>query len=79
MGNRTLVTYEEARLPEGPHWTLEIDRSANGAPGLIFTINTKTYREEDRHIESLNREMSVFVEDARDLLGPINEWLESNA
>lgn len=34
MSNRNLVTYEENRLPDGPYWTLEVQRSAAGEPWL---------------------------------------------
>jgi hypothetical protein len=75
MANRVLVTYEEERLPEGAHWTLEIQRSAAGQPGLLFTIKTETFSEDDRHIESLNRELTIVVTDGNALLAPVLEWL----
>lgn len=71
MGDRNLSSALESRNPEGPFWTLEIDRSSKGAPALFFTI---------RH-EPLTpgayptQEMSVVVDDGVALLRPVNEWL----
>lgn len=63
MSDRNLVTYEEPADHEGPNYTLRIDRSAAGAPGLLFTI-------EVGGIES-----TVIVKDGRKLLEPVTEWL----
>lgn len=78
MANRTLATYEEKRLDTGPHWTLTVDRSAGGAPGLFFTIRTQTFDPEDRDIASLNQEMTVVVEDGNEFLKPVIEWLQDH-
>ena len=45
MSDRKLVAYEEARLPNGPYWRLKIDRSAAGAPALLFTIEHACFDE----------------------------------
>ena len=68
MSNRNLVTYVEPREEGGPFWTLEIDRSANGRPGLLFTI---------RHEGLDSRELTVVVEDGSKLLEAVNLWLET--
>jgi hypothetical protein len=78
MSNRNLVTYEEERLPEGPHWMLQIDRSAGGQPGLFFTIKTESFSPDDRHIESLNQELTIVVDDGNALLAPVLDWLRAN-
>lgn len=79
MADRNLVHYEEERNPEGPYWTLDIDRSAAGQPGLFFTIESKTFSEADRHIESLNQRMTIVVKDGDALLRPVLEWLQKGA
>lgn len=75
MADRNLVHYEEPRLEHGPYWTLDIDRSANGQPGLLLTIKCGTYDERYRHIEALNQEMTIIVEDGNALLAPVLAWL----
>lgn len=75
MSDRNLVHYEEERNEHGPYWTLDIDRSATGTPGLFFTIRSASYLERDRNIEALNRELSVFVKDGNELLAPVLAWL----
>ena len=75
MADRNLVTFEEERNEHGPHWTLHIDRSAAGQPGLFFTIKTEMHAEADKHIESLNRELTVVVKDGVALLAPVLAWL----
>lgn len=74
MSNRTLVTYEESRLWDGPYWTLEIQRSAAGRPGILITIREEPYNEA---LEP--REMTISVKDANDIIRPIKRWLEENA
>lgn len=71
MSDRTLVDYKEDRLPDGPHWGLEIQRSANGQPGLLFTI---TYDSFDGTLP--HREMTIVVKDGNALLAPVIEWLK---
>ena len=73
MSNRTLVHYEEERNPEGPYWTLEIQRSSAGQPGLLFTIRSEMF---DRRLAKLDREMTIVVNDGSALLAPVLEWLE---
>ena len=75
MADRNLVHYEEERNSEGPYWTLDIERSAAGQPGLLFTIESKAFSESDRHIEALNRQMTIVVRDGNALLAPVLEWL----
>lgn len=75
MSDRTLVRYLEPRNDEGPYWTLTIERSAAGQPALLFTIKTQTFSDAHRHIESLNHEMTIVVEDGNELLAPVLEWL----
>lgn len=75
MSDRTLVHYLEPRNDEGPYWSLTIERSAAGQPGLFFTIKTQTFSDADRHIASLNHEMTIVVEDGNELLAPVLEWL----
>lgn len=77
MSDRVLVTYEEDRLPEGPHWTLTIERSAEGAPGLLLTIKSKMHDPDYQHIEALNREMTIVVNDGEALLEPVLAWLKN--
>jgi len=72
MSDRTLVLYEESRNPEGPYWTLRIERAASGRPGLFFTIEHKMF---DRSREDLDESLTVVVEDGRALLAPVMEWL----
>lgn len=78
MSNRTLVTYEEKRLPEGPYWTLEVQRSAAGQPGILFTIRQEAFG--DAYIPggwNKREEMTIFVEDANEIIGPIQNWLDN--
>lgn len=70
MSDRVLVKYEEDRLPDGPHWGLEIQRSSAGQPGLLFTI---TFDSVDGTLP--HQEMTVVVRDGNALLAPILEWL----
>lgn len=76
MADRTLVHYEEERHPEGPYWTLDIDRSAAGQPGLLLTIGMKMFDSNHQH---LDREMTIVVEDGNALLAPVLEWLEGRS
>lgn len=73
MANRILVAYEEERNEDGPHWTLEVQRSAVGQPGLLFTIREKMH---DPRYAHLNREMTVVVSDGWAVVEPIIDWLE---
>lgn len=73
MANRVLVEYEEERLPEGPHWTLEVQRSSAGQPGLLFTIREEMH---DPKYSHLDREMTVVVTDGWKVIDPIRRWLE---
>lgn len=75
MADRNIVTYEEDRNDDGPHWTLEIDRSAAGQPGLFFTIKTEMHSARDKMIEPLNRELTVVAKDGVALLAPVLQWL----
>jgi hypothetical protein len=72
MADRNLVTFEEERNEHGPHWTLEIDRSAAGQPGLFFTIKSEMH---DPVYEKLNQEMTVVVKDGVALFAPVLTWL----
>jgi hypothetical protein len=73
MSDRNLVTYVEPRNEFGPYWRLRIDRSANGQPGLFFTIETEMY-DRDKY-PHLHEELTVVVEDGNALLAPVLEWL----
>ena len=70
MSDRNLVSYDEPRLPDGPYWRLRIDRSAAGAPGLLFTIEHASF---DGTLPL--QDMTVIVEDGRALLAPVLKWL----
>lgn len=72
MADRTLVLYEEPRNPEGPYWTLRIERAASGRPGLFFTIEHKMF---DRDMEHLDESLTILVQDGNELLKPVMEWL----
>lgn len=72
MSKRTLVAYEEERDANGPRWTLSIDRSAEGAPGLVFTIQYASSDETKAQMET-----TVVVKNGRALLAPVVEWLNS--
>ena len=72
MGDRTLSRATEERLPHGPYWTINIDRSANGTPGLMITIHHRTA--EDFPVE----ELTVHVEDGNEFLKPVIAWLAAN-
>lgn len=71
MANRNLVTYTEPRNQFGPYWRLKIDRSANGQPTIIVTIETDPYDGETYP----HREMTIVVKDAYEILDPVLEWL----
>lgn len=73
MADRTLVRYEEPRLDDGPHWSLEISRSAAGQPGLFFTIQHKSLD------GTFEEEMTVIVDDGNVLLAPVLAWLDGSA
>jgi len=75
MADRNIVTYEEDRNEHGPHWTLQIDRSAAGQPGLFFTIKTEAHSARDKLIDSLNQELTVVAKDGVALLAPVLSWL----
>jgi hypothetical protein len=74
MADRNIVTFEEERNEHGPHWTLEIDRSAAGQPGLFFTIKSQMH---DRAYDKLDNEMTVVVKDGIALLAPVLSWLST--
>jgi hypothetical protein len=69
MSSRTLVTYEEPRNPEGPFWTLEVQRSASGLPTLLLTIKSKSI-DGDREEET-----TIIVENADEVLAPAMDYL----
>ena len=71
MADRTLVTYQESRLDDGPYWTLSIERSAGGTPGLFFVIRHKSFGDSYQA-----EELSVFVDDGKKLLEPVLKWLD---
>ncbi len=77
MSNRTLVEYLEPRNEFGPYWTLEVQRSAAGQPGLLFTITGKMY-DEEKHPE-LTQQLTVVVKDGWEIVNPILEWLNKEA
>ena len=72
MADRTLVKYEEKRLPDGPHWRLRVERSSAGAPAGMVVIE---YESVDGSIPST--EMSVVLDDLRRLQPALN-WAERN-
>lgn len=72
MANRKLISYTEDRLPHGPFWILEVDRSASGEPTLLITIKERQY---DRNYAHLDREMTIVVGNADEVLAPAMEWL----
>jgi hypothetical protein len=72
VSKRTLVVYEEERKQDGPRWTLSIDRAAEGAPGLIFTIQYAACNETKAQMET-----TVVVKNGRALLAPVVDWLNS--
>lgn len=69
MADRTILKYTEDRLPEGPYWTLNVERSASGKPDVLVTIRHESF---DGTLEP--REMTVVVKDADQNLAPIVEW-----
>ena len=71
MADRTLVKYEESRLDDGPYWTLRIERSSSGKPGLFFIICHKSFDDSYQP-----EELSVFIADGRKLLEPVLKWLD---
>lgn len=73
MADRNLVHYEESRNEHGPHWTLDIERSAAGQPALLFTIKTRAH--DDERYPELRNQMTIVVEDGNELLAPVLEWL----
>ena len=73
MADRNLVKYEEERNPEGPYWSLEIDRSSAGQPGLLFSIKHQMFGKEEV------AEQTVFVKDGNALLAPVLKWLKDGA
>lgn len=75
MADRTLVKYTEVRNPDGPYWTLTVERSAAGSPAVLITIKTETASLDDRHIKALNHEMTIVVDDVEKIIGPLIEWL----
>lgn len=70
MADRTLVQYLEKRNEDGPYWTLEIQRSASGAPTLIFKIESRSFDGSNRE------EKTIVVEDADKVLGPAIDWCQ---
>lgn len=76
MANRVLVEYEEDRYEFGPHWTLEVQRSASGRPGLVFSIAGRMH---DRNYRDLDQELTVFVDDGWAVIQPILDWLQGEA
>ena len=73
MADRKLVTLQEERNPEGPYWTLEVQRSAAGVPGLLVTISREMF---DPGYDRLNQELTFVVEDGWELVSPIIQWLD---
>lgn len=69
VSNRTIATYTEERLPNGPYWTLKVERSASGRPDALLTIRHESF---DGTMEP--REMMILVADADFILAPIVEW-----
>lgn len=66
---RTIIKYTEERLPTGPYWTLNVERSASGTPGVLVTIRHESF---DGTLEP--REMTVFVSDADLIFGHVVDW-----
>ena len=75
MSDRILSQAREARMPGGQVWTLTAGRSADGAPRMFFTIESKMPDPKDQGIELLNREMTIFIDDGDVFLAPVMEWL----
>ena len=71
MADRTLVEYEEPRLDDAPHWTVRIERSAAGQPGLFFITKFESV---DGSLPEV--EQCVVVEDGRAFLAPVLAWLD---
>lgn len=71
MADRTILKYTEDRLPEGPYWTLNVERSASGRPDVLVTIRHESF---DGTMEP--REMTVVLADADVFLEPIVAWAE---
>jgi len=74
MGDRRVVIYEEERSDDGPHWTLEIERSSSGNPDGLITIRTEAHDPAMRHIRSMNHELTIVVRDIDHILQPIIDW-----
>lgn len=72
MSDRNLITYEEPRNEFGPYWRLKIDRSSAGQPGILLTIGMEMFDPKYAH---LNREMTIVVNDAWEVLNPVLDWL----
>ena len=75
MSDRILSQVRESRVPGGQVWTLTAGRSADGAPRMFFTIESKMPDPKDQGIELLNREMTIFIDDGDVFLAPVMEWL----
>lgn len=73
MADRTLVEYEEPRAPEGPFWTLSVERSAAGAPGGLITIKVRSF---DGTLPE--QAMTIVLEDLR-ALQPALDWANGGA
>lgn len=69
VSDRTLIKYTEERLPNGPYWTLNVERSASGKPDVLVTIRHESY---DGTLEP--REMTVVVNDADRIFQVIADW-----
>ena len=73
MSNRTLALYEEPRNEHGPHWTIGVDRSAAGRPGIFITIRRRMH---DPTYSKLDQEMTIVIDDGAAFLAPVNAWLK---
>jgi hypothetical protein len=68
VSDRSILKYTEERLPHGPYWTLNIERSASGRPDVLVTI-----RHEDAD-QTTQQQMTIVVTDADKVFGEIVDW-----
>lgn len=69
MADRLLARHEEPHAWDAPTSVIEIDRSASGQPGLLFTTK---YIETD----GTTSEQTVTVRDGVSFLAPVVRWLK---
>jgi hypothetical protein len=69
MSDRRLVEYIEERNEYGPWWTLTIERSAAGPPGVLITIRNQDYEK-----KIWDEQTTIIVHDAVSVLEPVITW-----